>query len=73
MGESTSFIRRDADHLPCQGRIWLTWKLRSYPLYLKLGFREVERDTFSLKEWGGREEDLGGHVCMLRKPQSTKE
>ena len=38
-------------------------------LYLKHGFKEVDRVTVDLEEWGGHKGDINSYGILYREPQ----
>ena len=39
-------------------------------LYLRHGFKEIDRVTLDLEPWGGKKGDLDSYGVLLREPRS---
>ena len=67
-GLASMLLRHGTDLADAEGRkTYIEATAMGHPVYLKLGFKDVDNVTMDLSKWGGKE--LGVNRTMLRDPQ----
>lgn len=68
-GLASRLLREALDQADAEGRdAYIEASPDGYPVYVKAGFKEIDRVTFSLEQHGGEAGEEETSVCMVRKP-----
>lgn len=66
-GLATMLLRHGTDMADAEGRkTYIEATAKGHPVYLKLGFKDIDVVTVDLSKWGG---ELGINRTMIREPQ----
>lgn len=69
-GLASMILQEGLDVVDAEGRkCFIESTADGYPVYLKLGFRDLEIVEVDLRRWGG--EEMGINRFMVRDPQSA--
>jgi len=70
-GLASRLLRVALDQADAEGRdAYIEATVDGYPVYVKAGFREIDRFSLSLEKHGGMPGEKMTVVCLIRKPVS---